>query len=186
MLGMALAALASAAIAVSATADLPLRGTTERGQEWRLRAAKQMRAGSWCLDLGYTTGVVLDGDRYAGGLRTCGRRPARRVSGVIAVDCERGGVFVFGGARRGISRLRLRNDRGLRRVPRFASVPPAAGFRGRIFIAVAGVRDLPLRLTARGDGQRTIARVAGRSRVCRPHPGAPNGGEPFMDFETRR
>ena len=180
----------AAAEAGSALRDLPLRGTTERGQQWRLRAAQPASGddapASWCLALGYTTGIVVDGDKYTGGLRTCGRRPARRISGMLVVDCERGSVFVFGAVRRGVTDVRLRNPRGLRRRPMFAALPPRSGFSGRTFIAVIDTRQLPARLAASGAGENPVVRVPRRREVCRPHPGAPNGGEPFLDFESDR
>jgi hypothetical protein len=140
-------------LAASAPRELPLRGTTDRGQEWRLRAAKPPAdddvASSWCLNLGYTTGVIIDGDKYSGGLTSCGRRPARRISGMIAADCERGSVFVYGAVRR-------------------------------------GVRQLPAWLTAEGVGENALARIPRQSQLCEPYPGAPAGGQPFADFESRK
>jgi hypothetical protein len=182
--------LAGFSVAASAPRELPLRGKTDRGQEWRLRAARppadEDAPSSWCLKLDYTTGVVIDGDKYAGGLTTCGRRPARRISGVIAADCEAGSVFVFGAVRRGVHDVRLRNRRGLRRNPTFASLPPHSGFRGRTFIVVIDTRQLPAWLTAEGVSENPITRIPRQSQLCQPYPGAPAGGDPFADFESRQ
>src|SRR4051812_37761999 len=184
-----LATCAAASVAQSPTKNLPLYGTTKRGQEWRLRAAKPTSGDdvprSWCLNLGYTTGVVLNGKKYSGGLTTCGRRPARRISGMTLVDCERGAVFVFGALRRHVGNVRLRDRRGRKHRPTFAPLPTHSGFEGRTFIVVIDVSDLPGRLTADGAGQIPVARIPRRSDVCQPQPGAPKGGEPFADFASR-
>jgi hypothetical protein len=175
--------------ACAAAPGLPLHGTTKRGQEWRLRAAKPTADDdvrpSWCLNLGYTTGVVVNGDKYTGGTTTCGRRPARRISGDVVVDCERGSVFVFGAIRDGVGHVRLRAGGDRPGTPRFAKLPSHSGFSGRAFIAVIDTRQLPARLTADGVGQNPVVRIPRRTQVCRPFPGAPEGGEPFLDFESR-
>jgi hypothetical protein len=170
--------------------DLPLSGTTARGHDWRLQAAKPEAgddvAGTWCLKLRYTTGIIVNGNRFGGGLKTCGRQPPPRVSGMAVIDCERGSVFVFGAARATAKRVRVR-DRDRRRVkPDFASLPARSGFKGRAFIAVIDVRHLPVKLTASRAGQNPIVRIPERSEVCVPHPGAPEGGEPFVEFASSR
>lgn len=190
MLALALvAAVVVCSVAVSAPRTLPLYGTTDRGQEWRLRPGKPVPdddvASSWCLRLDYTTDVVLENDKYTGGLAACGRRPTRRISGIVAVDCERGSVFVFGAVRR-VHDVRLRNRRALRREPTFASLPPRVRFGGRSFIVVIDIDQLPARLTGEGAGKNPIVRIPRRSKICRPHRGAPKGGEPFLDFESRK
>ena len=179
--------LAGSSAASSATEELPLKGTTARGQEWRLRAAEPFPdddvPSSWCLDLAYTNGAVVDGDRYGGGLRTCGRRPARRISGMIVVDCQ-GATFVFGAVRSGVRHVRIRRGRHPTQTPRFANPPPRSGFSGRTFIAVLHNRRSARRLTARGAGRNPIVRIPARSDVCRRIPGAPKRDQGFLEFET--
>src|SRR3954452_3698693 len=132
VVGLLLAIFAAASMEQSPEKNLPLYGTTKRGQEWRLRAAKPTSGDdvprSWCLNLGYTTGVVINGKKYSGGLTTCGRRPARRISGMTLVDCERGAVFVFGAVRRHVGNVRLRDRRGRKQRPMFAKLPTRSAF----------------------------------------------------------
>jgi hypothetical protein len=169
-------------------AKLPLKGEIKSGQKWRLEAGKPSEGddvpSSWCFRLRYTKDIVLDGDPYVGGVQTCGMRPAPRVSGLVAVDCARHSVFVFGGARSGVRSVTLHARRGPVVKAQKATLPPNSHFKGYTFLLVGDTRRLPARLEAEGAGQRVLARLSGRS-LCKSFPGAPEGGEPSVEFRSR-
>lgn len=190
--GLSIAATAIVGVAVAAPAPrtLPLEGKTASGQEWRLKAGpleEDRDVGSdRCLTLEYTTDYVTDDTKYTGGMSACGAWRPRRVAGYAVVDCEGRSVFVFGIARERVSGLWLRNGRGLHRAADFAQPPPDVGFRSRSFIGVIRVNDLPVRLAARGADQRTILRIPHRTEICRPHPAGSTGGDPTIEFASRK
>jgi hypothetical protein len=171
-------------------AELPLSGKTSDGQRWRLQPYRPVEADdvrpSWCLRLRYATGASVDGDPYGGGLATCGRRPARRVDGVVAIDCSRRSVFVFGGARSAVRSVGLWAA-GKRVAPtRYARLPPRSHFSGYTFLVVGRLPEEQSRIVARGAGQRVLARLPRRSKICAGYPGAPEGGEPLLAFRSRQ
>jgi hypothetical protein len=189
LLGVILLGLACAETSPADLAKLPLKGEIKGGQKWRLEAGKPSAGddvpSSWCFRLRYTKDIVLDGDPYVGGVQTCGMRPAPRVSGVVAVDCARHSVFVFGGARSGVRSVTLHARRGPVVKAQKATLPPNSRFKGYTFLLVGDTRRLPARLEADGAGQRVLARLPGRSSLCKPYPGAPEGGEPWAEFRSR-
>jgi hypothetical protein len=169
---------------------LPLTGKTADGQRWRLEASKADKdedvGTSWCFQLRYTKDIVLDGNPFVGGVKTCGPKPAPRVSGFVAIDCARHSVFVFGGTRSSVTGLALRTHRGKVTKASSAVLPPGSQFTGSTFMVVGDTRDLPTRIEASGAGQRVLERIPGRATVCKPSPGAPEGGEPYVDFQSRK
>lgn len=182
------ATLGCASVAPAKLASLPLTGETTSGQRWRLEAgtAGSSEKSSWCLNLRYTTDIVVDGDPFVGGTEVCGPRPVRRVSGQVVVDCARDAVFVFGGARSMVKAVTLHMRRGPVLHASRARLPAGSGFRGHTFMLVADARRLPARVEASGAGQRQLLRLPARRELCAPGPGAPDGGEPFADFQSRR
>jgi hypothetical protein len=184
------AAAAATAFAALAPAPLPLTGETPSGQRWRLEAGAPFRGDgvrpSWCLRLRFTTDITIDGDPFAGDASTCGIRPARRVSGAVVVDCSRDVVYVFGGARSNVRDLTVHPRRGPIIPATWAALPPRSGFSGRTFAFALDTRRLPARIEAVGAGRRVVTRLPSARRLCRPLPGAPDGGQPFGDFQTPR
>jgi hypothetical protein len=69
---------------------------------------------------------------------------------------------------------------------RRAELPPRARFDGYTFVLVVDMRRLPARIEASGAGQRVLARIASRSTLCKPLPGAPKGPVWVDDFRSRR
>lgn len=183
----AAAALQACGAGPAKLADLALTGTTPDAQRWRLQAGTPEPgddvAASWCLRLRFTGDFVLGDDPFVGGVATCGRRPARRVSGLAVLACRHGAIFVFGGVRAGAGSVSLRPRRGPVVRATLTALPPRAGFDGSTFMIVARTRSLPAAVEADGA---ELARLPGRASVCRPLPGAPRGGEPSLDFETSR
>lgn len=175
---------------VAALERLPLSGKTAGGRRWRLEAGHAGKdeavPTSWCLKLEYTKDVVVDGNPLVGGAKTCGPRLAPRVSGIVAIDCARQSVFVFGGARSGVGSLAVRTRSGALVRARRAELPRWSRFKGYAFMLVGDVRRLPARVEASGAGERVLARIPGRSSVCTSLPGAPKGGEPFLEFRSRK
>jgi hypothetical protein len=191
-MGLALTAGLGVATAGGETRDkqLPLTGETTSGERWRLEAGHPSPGddvrSSWCLQLRYTSGTVIDGDPFSAGSGACGRGPARRVSGQVDVDCRLNLVFIYGGTRSRVRSLVLHTRRGAPVSATWAELPPRSGFEGRSFVLVSDVRRFPGRLLARGAGQRQIVRVPGKATLCEPYPGAPDGGGPFASFESRK
>ena len=170
--------------------ELPIEGTTSSGTDWRLQAAKPSADGklksSWCLRLRYTTDVAVDGDSFTGGLKTCGRTPAARLSGAAVVDCAENAVFVFGAMRSAARRVRLRDSSGARTKPTLAALPAGSDFRGRSFIVAIETRALPAELLASRVGGSPVLRVPRRRKLCKRASDEPAQRVSFVEFQSAR
>jgi hypothetical protein len=165
---------------------LPLIGATAAGVRYRLQAAVASKgddvSSSWCLRLRYTGDIVIEDDEFVDGINTCGEAPAPRVSGAIQIDCAQRVVFVFGGARETVESLELVSEPGRSVRARLGELPPRSGFAGKSFILVADVDDLPGEIREQNSDRAAVARIPDEDAVCEAHPGAPEGGQPFMTF----
>jgi hypothetical protein len=168
-------------------APLPLTRATTAGVRYRLQAAAAFEdddvPASWCLRLRYTGEIVLDGDEFVAGIRTCGEAPAPRISGTIEIDCPQHLVFVFGGVHETVEGLELLSESGGGSVrARLGELPPRSGFAGKSFILVADVDDLPAEIKEKNSHDAAEVRIPDEDGLCQAGPGAPEGGHPFMTF----